>query len=199
MGLGMALRLLELRLRGAACATSTPRASTRRAAHGATVCADAGAAGAGPRAADRRRGRRGADASRCCSARGGAVHGLAPARRVLLCPTIAPQAVEAVAAGAGRAAASTASTRRCRAARPRARDGTMSLMVACADAVFERWQGAAAATCRRGCSASARAPGDGARTKLVNNLLAGDQPGRRGRGAGAGAAARAGPGGARWR
>jgi 3-hydroxyisobutyrate dehydrogenase len=53
----------------------------------------------------------------------------------------------------------------------RARDGSMSLMVACADAVFDAhrrcWTPSARAVPRR------HAPGDGARTKLVNNLLAG--------------------------
>jgi 3-hydroxyisobutyrate dehydrogenase len=53
----------------------------------------------------------------------------------------------------------------------RARDGTMSLMVACADSTFERWHGLLLDLSSRLFRVSAR-PGDGARTKLVNNLLA---------------------------
>ena len=53
----------------------------------------------------------------------------------------------------------------------RARDGTMSLMVACADAVFERWQGLLRDLSSRLFRVGST-PGDGARTKLVNNLLA---------------------------
>jgi len=53
----------------------------------------------------------------------------------------------------------------------RARDGSMSLMVACADALFERQrallEGLSVKLFRIG-----ERPGDGARTKLVNNLLA---------------------------
>jgi 3-hydroxyisobutyrate dehydrogenase len=47
----------------------------------------------------------------------------------------------------------------------------MSLMVACADAVFERWQGLLGDLSTRLCRIGP-VPGDGARTKLVNNLLA---------------------------
>ena len=53
----------------------------------------------------------------------------------------------------------------------RARDGSMSLMVACADAVYERWHGLLADLSSRLFHVGTR-PGDGARTKLVNNLLA---------------------------
>jgi putative dehydrogenase len=53
----------------------------------------------------------------------------------------------------------------------RARDGTMSLMVACADAVFERWQPLLRELSSRLFRIGTR-PGDGACTKLVNNLLA---------------------------
>ena len=54
----------------------------------------------------------------------------------------------------------------------RARDGTMSLMVACADAVFEANRSLIAALSNQVFRISQR-PGDGARTKLINNLLAG--------------------------
>jgi 3-hydroxyisobutyrate dehydrogenase len=53
----------------------------------------------------------------------------------------------------------------------RARDGTMSLMVACADAVFERWHGLLQDLSSR-LFRIGTTPGGGARTKLVNNLLA---------------------------
>jgi 3-hydroxyisobutyrate dehydrogenase len=53
----------------------------------------------------------------------------------------------------------------------RARDGRMSLMVACADAAFERWQPVLQRMADPVFRVGTR-PGDGARTKLVNNLLA---------------------------
>jgi hypothetical protein len=54
----------------------------------------------------------------------------------------------------------------------RARDGTMSLMVACADAVFSQ-HSALINTLSAKVFRISQQPGDGARTKLVNNLLAG--------------------------
>ena len=54
----------------------------------------------------------------------------------------------------------------------RARDGSMSLMVACADDVFEQHSVLLQALSNKLFRISQR-PGDGARTKLVNNLLAG--------------------------
>jgi 3-hydroxyisobutyrate dehydrogenase-like beta-hydroxyacid dehydrogenase len=53
----------------------------------------------------------------------------------------------------------------------RARDGTMSLMVACADAVFARHEPVLRGLSSRLVRLGERV-GDGARTKLVNNLLA---------------------------
>jgi len=53
----------------------------------------------------------------------------------------------------------------------RARDGSMSLMVACPQTVFERWQALLRDLSSRLMRIGER-PGDGARTKLVNNLLA---------------------------
>jgi putative dehydrogenase len=53
----------------------------------------------------------------------------------------------------------------------RARDGTMSLMLACDDAAFERQRALVETLSSKAFRISAR-PGDGARTKLVNNLLA---------------------------
>jgi putative dehydrogenase len=101
----------------------------------------------------------------------GAAGALAPGTPVLLCPTISPSDAERLA---GALAASSA--------RPldapmsggpaRARDGTMSLMVACADDAY-----AAALPLLQALSSKlfrvGTRPGDGSRTKLVNNLLAG--------------------------
>ena len=53
----------------------------------------------------------------------------------------------------------------------RARNGSMSLMVACADAVFDEWRAVLDGLSDKVFRISQRA-GDGARTKLVNNLLA---------------------------
>jgi len=90
---------------------------------------------------------------------------------VLLCPTIAPADVQEIArrlhppgvfcidapmsGGPARAA-----------------DGSMSLMVACEEAVFERHRPLLATLASRLFRISEQ-PGDGARTKLVNNLAAG--------------------------
>lgn len=71
-----------------------------------------------------------------------------------------------------RSAASTQWMHPCPAVRRRARDGSMSLMVACADAVFARTESLLDALSYKVFRISQR-PGDGARTKLVNNLLAG--------------------------
>ena len=56
--------------------------------------------------------------------------------------------------------------------RPGRETASMSLMVACEDAVFERHRELIEALSRKVFRISPR-PGDGARTKLVNNLLAG--------------------------
>lgn len=102
---------------------------------------------------------------------GGAAPAMKPGQAVLLCPTIAPREAEALAAqlaGCGLAAIDAPMS----GGPARAADGTMSLMVACEDAVFERNRDLLEALSSRLFRISAR-PGDGARTKLVNNLLAG--------------------------
>jgi 3-hydroxyisobutyrate dehydrogenase len=101
----------------------------------------------------------------------GAAAALAPGTPVLLCPTIAPQDVERIAqALADRGLAPIDAPMSGGPAR--AREGTMSLMVACADAVFDAQQPLLRALSARVFHVGTR-PGDGARTKLVNNLLAG--------------------------
>ena len=89
---------------------------------------------------------------------------------VMLCPTIAPVDTEACAAGL--AARDIACLDAPMSGGPeRARDGTMSLMVAGADAAYARWQPLLATLSSRLFRVGPKA-GDGARTKLVNNLLA---------------------------
>ena len=100
--------------------------------------------------------------------------GIAPSVRlghtVVLCPTMAPQAVEAIAAqlhplGVFCVDAPMSG------GPVRARDGSMSLMVACLETVFVRQAPLLQALSSRVFRISERA-GDGARTKLVNNLAA---------------------------
>lgn len=101
----------------------------------------------------------------------GAAAALAPGSAVLLCPTVAPQDVERLAAAlADRGLAPVDAPMSGGPAR--ARDGTMSLMVACADTVFEARRELLEALSTKVFRVGTK-PGDGARTKLVNNLLAG--------------------------
>jgi 3-hydroxyisobutyrate dehydrogenase len=96
---------------------------------------------------------------------------LAPGSSVMLCPTIAPEETERFARQLRRR--STDCIDAPMSGGPaRARDGTMSLMVACADAVFERHRALIEALSSHVFRIGEH-PGDGARTKLVNNLLAG--------------------------
>jgi 3-hydroxyisobutyrate dehydrogenase len=138
-------------------------------AHGATVHADAQALARASRwlivavvdAAQTREVLLGAD---------GAAQTLPPGAGVLLCPTIAPGDVEELAtvlSALGHDVVDAPMS----GGPLRARDGTMSMMVACADAVFERCQGLLGDLSSRLFRVGQR-PGDGARTKLVNNLLA---------------------------
>ena len=102
---------------------------------------------------------------------GGAAAAMQPGQAVLLCPTISPQDVEDIAlrlAGGGIAAIDAPMS----GGPARARDGSMSLMVACAEADFDRHQALIEALSCKVFRLGQR-PGDGARTKLVNNLLAG--------------------------
>lgn len=100
----------------------------------------------------------------------GAAAALPPGAPVLLCPTIAPDDVERCAARlAGRGLAPIDAPMS--GGPQRALDGTMSLMVACAPAVFECARGVIEALSSQVFRLGER-PGDGARAKLVNNLLA---------------------------
>lgn len=101
----------------------------------------------------------------------GAASGMRPGHTVLLCPTIAPQDVEQFA-GELAARGIHAIDAPMSGGPARARDGSMSLMVACQDAVLERHRALLQALSAKLFRISQR-PGDGARTKLVNNLLAG--------------------------
>ena len=168
MGLGMALRLLE---RGWDVGVHDLDAARERAAQaaGATVHADAASAARG----------RGllivavvddAQTQQVLFGERGAVHGLARGAAVMLCPTLSPQAVEDCAARL-EAQGIDCIDAPMSGGPARARDGTMSLMVACADALFQRWQGLLRDLSSR-LFRIGTTPGDGARTKLVNNLLA---------------------------
>ena len=100
----------------------------------------------------------------------GAAAALKVGGTVVLCPTIAPGDVEAMAAELSGRGLDTLDAPMS-GGPVRAREGRMSLMVAGADATVERWlpvlQRMADPVFRIGTR-----PGDGARTKLVNNLLA---------------------------
>lgn len=101
----------------------------------------------------------------------GVMASLAPGSAVMLCPTMAPDETERFTRQLRRR--STDCIDAPMSGGPaRARDGTMSLIVACADAVFERHRALIDALSSRVFRISER-PGDAARTKLVNNLLAG--------------------------
>lgn len=102
-------------------------------------------------------------------------HGIAsalkPGGTVMMCPTLAPEDVEGFAQSlqplAIRLIDAPMSGGPARAA-----DGSMSLMVACRNEVFEQHRALLSALSSKLFHVSQRV-GDGARTKLVNNLLAG--------------------------
>jgi putative dehydrogenase len=100
----------------------------------------------------------------------GVVHGARHGACVLLCATIGPADVEQAARRLSERSIDCIDAPMS-GGPARARDGSMSLTVACDDAVFERH----AALLQRLASRLVRVGtriGDGARTKLVNNLLA---------------------------
>lgn len=168
MGLAMALRLLDLGYTVRVRDIDGEREALARA-HGAIVAGDAAAVAQGSAvlivavvdAVQTRDVLFGTH---------GAVEGMAPGTTVLLCPTIAPRSVEEVATALARHGVDCIDAPMS-GGPVRARDGTMSLMVACAQPVFERWQGLLNGLSSR-LFRIGTTPGDGARTKLVNNLLA---------------------------
>ncbi len=101
----------------------------------------------------------------------GAAPRLQVGQAVMLCPTIAPEDTELCAHQLTALGIHTLDTPMS-GGPTRARDGSMSLMLACADAVFEQHQ-ALLATLSNQVFRISQQPGDGARTKLINNLLAG--------------------------
>jgi len=168
MGLGMALRLLDLGHAVRVRDIDPEREGLAQAA-GATVHVDAAAVARGSDAlivavVDA------AQTGQVLLGDTGAVQGLASGAAVLLCPTIAPQDVEDLAAALAQAGVDAIDAPMS-GGPVRARDGSMSLMVACADAVYQRWQGLLADLSSRLFHVGTQ-PGAGARTKLVNNLLA---------------------------
>jgi 3-hydroxyisobutyrate dehydrogenase len=89
---------------------------------------------------------------------------------VVLCPTLGPASTESIAARLGERGIGCIDAPMS-GGPARARDGSMSLMVACSDALFARHRGLLDALSSKVFRIGER-PGDGARTKLVNNLLA---------------------------
>lgn len=100
----------------------------------------------------------------------GVTGAMPPGGTVMLCPTIAPGDVERFA-GRLQAAGLAVIDAPMSGGPARAEDGTMSLMVACADEVYTRHEPVLRALAQRLVRIGTRV-GDGARTKLVNNLLA---------------------------
>ena len=103
----------------------------------------------------------------------GAAAALPPGASVLLCPTIGPTDVEALAARLAQAGLGCLDAPMS-GGPARARDGSMSLMVAGAPATRAALQPLLQHLASRLFHIGDR-PGDGARTKLVNNLLAATQ------------------------
>ncbi len=101
----------------------------------------------------------------------GLAHSLQAGQTVMLCPTILPQDVESFAARLTERGIHTIDAPMS-GGPARAADGTMSLLVACPDTVFEQHADLLNALSSKVFNISEK-PGDAARTKLVNNLLAG--------------------------
>jgi 3-hydroxyisobutyrate dehydrogenase len=101
---------------------------------------------------------------------GGAAAALQAGQALLLCPTIAPEDAERLLARVAQTGADAIEAPMS-GGPTRAREGRMSLMVACDDAAHRRWQALLEAIADPVFRVGPRL-GDGARTKLVNNLLA---------------------------
>jgi L-threonate 2-dehydrogenase len=102
---------------------------------------------------------------------GGLAAMLKPGHVVMLCPTMAPGDVESIAGRLLEAGVHTVDAPMS-GGPARARDGSMSLMVACDEAVHRKLAPLLHALASQVFRISQK-PGDAARTKLVNNLLAG--------------------------
>jgi putative dehydrogenase len=101
---------------------------------------------------------------------GGAAQAMRPGQTVMLCPTLGPATVENQAQRLAQKGIDCIDAPM--SGGPlRAQDGSMSLMVACSESVWQRSQTLLQALSQRVFRVGTRA-GDGARTKLVNNLLA---------------------------
>ena len=101
----------------------------------------------------------------------GLAYSLPGGQTVILCPTILPQDVESFASRLAERGIHTIDAPMS-GGPVRAADGTMSLLVACPQAVFAQQAGLLDALSSKVFNISEK-PGDAARTKLVNNLLAG--------------------------
>jgi 3-hydroxyisobutyrate dehydrogenase len=101
---------------------------------------------------------------------GGAGPVLKPGQAVMLCPTLGPATVQSQAERLTQIGIDFIDAPMS-GGPVRAQEGTMSLMVACSDVVWQRSQNLLNALSRQVFRVGTRA-GDGARTKLVNNLLA---------------------------
>ena len=101
----------------------------------------------------------------------GLAHRLQAGQTVILCPTILPQDVESFAARLAERGVHTIDAPMS-GGPVRASSGSMSLMVACSQAVFAQNAELLNALSSKLFNISEK-PGDAARTKLVNNLLAG--------------------------
>lgn len=100
----------------------------------------------------------------------GAVHELQPGQTVMLCPTLGPQTIQDQAERLAQRGVYCIDAPM--SGGPlRARQGRISLMVACPETVWQRSQNLLNALSQQVFRVGVRA-GDGARTKLVNNLLA---------------------------
>lgn len=101
---------------------------------------------------------------------GGAGFDLKPGQTVMLCPTLGPKTVQDQAERLAQRGVDCMDAPM--SGGPlRARQGSMSLMVACSEPVWQRSQDLLQALSQQVFRVGVRA-GDGARTKLVNNLLA---------------------------
>ncbi|MDP3423831.1 MAG: NAD(P)-dependent oxidoreductase [Burkholderiaceae bacterium] len=102
---------------------------------------------------------------------GGAAAALQPGQAVMWCPTIAPADLESLAERLATQGVDSLDAPMS-GGPARARDGSMSLLLAGADTVVQRYARVLAALSGQVVRLGERL-GDGARTKLVNNLLAG--------------------------